>query len=130
MGGNGLRVAVCAVALALGGSFARPAAAAGNDEFVYVHDTLGNIHITHLDERDGGLLPVGSVSIAVHGPNCPPDCQTLGYSKRFHILVIANGNGGAGDGSISTARVGLDGRLKLLSQTTVIGSGDVTGVLV
>src|SRR5205085_11858370 len=104
--------------------------AASNDEFAYVHDTQGIIYITHLDERDGALLPVGTVAVATHGPNCSPDCQSLAYSKRFHILVIANGNGGAGDGSISTRRVGLDGRLKLLSQTTVIGSGDVTGVLV
>lgn len=127
---NWLRVAVCAVALAVGGNLARPAVAAGNDEFIYVHDTLGSVHITHLDERDGGLLPIGSVSISTHGPNCSPDCQSLGYSKRFHILVIANGNGGAGDGSISTARVGLDGRLTILHQTTVAGSGDLTGVQV
>src|SRR5437868_1505040 len=120
---NWLRVAVCAAVVALGcGSLARPAAAAGNDEFAYVHDTQGVVYITHMDERDGGLLPVGFIQIAPHGPNCAPDCQSLAYSRRFHILVVANGNGGAGDGSISTALVNLDGRLSPLKTTTVAGS--------
>jgi len=128
---NWLRVAVCAAAVAVGcGSLSRPAAAAGNDEFAYVHDTQGIIYITHLDERDGGLLPIGTFTVAAQGPNCSPDCQSLAYSKRFHILVIANGNGGAGNGSISTARVEMTGRLTLLSTTPVPGSGDLTGVLV
>src|SRR5438552_6953151 len=128
---NWLRSALCAAVAARGcGSLARQAAAAGNDEFAYVHDTQGIIYITHLDERDGALLPIGTVTVSTHGPNCSPDCQSLAYSKRFHILVIANGNGGAGNGSISTARVQTDGRLTPLSTTPVPGSGDLTGVLV
>jgi Lactonase, 7-bladed beta-propeller len=129
---NWLRVALCAAAaFALGcGSLAQPAAAAGNDEFAYVHDTQGFIYITHLDERDGGLLPVGIVQIAPTGPNCAFDCQTLAYSRKAHMLVVANGNGGAGNGSLSTARVQLDGRLTPLLTTTVPGSGDLTGVFV
>ena len=85
-----IRVALCAAAaFALGcGSLARPAAAAGNDEFAYVHDTAGKIYITHLDERDGGLLPIGTVQFAPTGPAFALDGQTLAYSTYL---------GGAGD---------------------------------
>jgi hypothetical protein len=127
---NWFRVAVLAGMVAAWGP-QTPAAASAHNEFIYVHDTAGVVHITHMDERNGALLPLGSVTVAPNGPAARLDSQTLAYSPRLRLLVIANGNGGAGNGSLSVARVNSNGSLTLLGgPVSVPGSGDLTAVAV
>jgi Lactonase, 7-bladed beta-propeller len=130
---NWLRLAVLTgIAAAAGvGLQSRAFAAGTHNEFIYVHDTAGIVHITHMDERNGALLPLGAVPIAPTSPASTLDAQTLAYSPRLRLLVIANGNGGAGTGTLSVARVNLNGSLTLLGGPQAVpGSGDLTAVAV
>src|SRR5262245_53923394 len=133
MRSNWLRITrLTAITIALACAvFARPAAAGGNNNFVYVHTTAGNIHIGRQDERNGTLLPLGVVNVAPFGPKSAFDSGTIAYSPRLRLLVIANGNGGAGDGSLSVARVNGNGSLTLVGPPHVVpGSGDLTNLAV
>src|SRR5262249_28272347 len=129
---NWLRaVHLMAITAALGcASLGRPAAAA-QSEFVYTHDLGGNVFITQLDPRNGKLLPLGSIRAAKTSPASKHDSQTLDYSPSLRLLVVSNGNGGAGAGTLSVLRVGKNGALAPVgTPVTVPGSGDLTNVLV